>query len=267
VRPLLDLEIPAALFAAYDPQSFNSIVVMRDIGDQATFFDHDSPIDRDQAERQLALLACLHARFSNGSSPATGTLGLATWPQFFATTIEQGQEAACAKGFRAAEHLMPRRLFQREAEVWPATVESVLIHDRLPSAVIHGDCHLKQWYRTDDGTIGVTDWQCCTIGNWSRDVAYVLATSLAIEDRHAWERDLLAFYLDRLRAAGAEAPVFDDAWRLYRLNMLSALSWWTATLTPAPGMPDMQPQETSLEFVKRITHAIDDLDSLDIRVG
>jgi hypothetical protein len=56
---------------------------------------------------------------------------------------------------------------------------------------------------------------------------------------------------------------FDQTLLIYRQQLLAALAMWTSTLTPAPGSPDMQPAETSLEFIKRMSHAIDDLDALD----
>ena len=111
--------------------------------------------------------------------------------------------------------------------------------------------------------MGLADWQCATKGHWSRDVSYAIACGLTVEDRRAWERDLLRYYLDRLQAAGGERISFDDAWTHYRQQMFHALSWWTVTLAPAADMPDMQPRDTSLEFLARITHAVDDLESLD----
>lgn len=46
--------------------------------------------------------------------------------------------------------------------------------------------------------------------------------------------------------------------------MLSALAWWTMMLTPAGDMPDMQPRDTAVEFIRRLAIAIDDLGSLDV---
>ncbi|MEJ2459065.1 MAG: hypothetical protein P8Y58_13380 [Novosphingobium sp.] len=44
---------------------------------------------------------------------------------------------------------------------------------------------------------------------------------------------------------------------------MTVLAFWTNTLNPAPGMPDMQPRDSTLEFIRRITIAMDDLDTLD----
>jgi hypothetical protein len=111
--------------------------------------------------------------------------------------------------------------------------------------------------------MGLCDWQCVSIGCWARDLAYAVSATLTVEDRRAWEQDLLRHYLARLAAdAKVEIP-FDEAWRLYRQQMPAALLMWTVTLVHSPLMPDMQPREVSMEMITRITNAIHDLKSLD----
>ena len=70
-------------------------------------------------------------------------------------------------------------------------------------------------------------------------------------------------YLDRLRAAGGPQISYATAFLAYRQQLLTALTWWTITLHPAPGMPDMQPRDSTEEFIRRISTAMDDVDSLD----
>jgi hypothetical protein len=72
----------------------------------------------------------------------------------------------------------------------------------------------------------------------------------------------LQLYLEGLQGEGGPRIDFNEAWLAYRRQLMSALTWWTVTLTPPEGLPDMQPRDTSLEFIRRITTAIDDLDSL-----
>ena len=45
--------------------------------------------------------------------------------------------------------------------------------------------------------------------------------------------------------------------------MMAALAWWTGTLGQPPDAPAMQAAETSLEFIKRMAVALDDLDCLE----
>lgn len=265
VRPLLELDTPAAYLATYDPDSFNSIIVLEDIGGDVSFCDHTTPIDFEQIRSQLDLLAKLHSTFYGGSRHNATTLGMLTWPDFFEKVVSYGHEHASNNGFRAAEHVIPPRLFKRYSEVWPAIVYVNQTHRKLPTTLLHGDCHLKQWYvRNSTGSMGVSDWQCATFGHWARDVAYMVTTSLSIEDRRRWERELLGYYLDAMGSKGADVPPFEEAWTRYRQNIVQALSWWTGTLTPTEDQPDMQPRETSLAFIERFAHAIDDLDALDV---
>jgi Phosphotransferase enzyme family len=265
IRPYInDADIPRAYFAAYDESSFNSIIVLEDIESDVEFCRHWTPINFDQALSQLELLAKFHTRFENNPGLNAQAFGMVSWQDYWAACVVSDLETFSNKGFRAAEEVIPPRLFKRYEEIWPATEKSVAIHDYLPATLLHGDCHLKQWFiRNSTGKMGLTDWQGCSFGHWSRDLAYCVSTSLAIADRRKWERELLQRYLEFLKEGGAEVPSFDKAWLLYRQNLMSSLAYWTVTLTPAPTQPDMQPQDTCMEFIKRMTHAIDDLDVLD----
>src|SRR3546814_3583583 len=58
-------------------------------------------------------------------------------------------------------------------------------------------------------------------GHHMHDVNYLITTALSIEDRRSHERELLGYYLDRLKAGGVtDAPHFEDAWREYRRTLV-----------------------------------------------
>ena len=141
------------------------------------------------------------------------------------------------------------------------------MHGKLPSTFTHNDPHLRNWYIASNGEMGSCDWQTFATGHWSRDMAYTLSTALMTENRRAWEKDLVRFYIDRLQAAGGPRISFNEAWKYYRQQLFTSLAWWTLTLTPSSGSsdeapPDFQPQEATLAFIGRMTTAIDDLDAL-----
>jgi aminoglycoside phosphotransferase (APT) family kinase protein len=151
----------------------------------------------------------------------------------------------------------------RRDEVWPAIVDAVRVHERGPRSFLHSDVHIGNWYRTGDDAMGLCDWQCPSKGHWSRDVAYAISTALRPDDRRAWERGLIDRYLERLEEhAGVRVPA-SEAWDYYRQQMLHALWMWTITLCHSPFLPAMQPDDTSMEMIARITAAMADLDSLD----
>jgi aminoglycoside phosphotransferase (APT) family kinase protein len=88
---------------------------------------------------------------------------------------------------------------------------------RLPQTVLHGDTHIGNTYLLPDGRGGLLDWQLFVSGYCLHDVSYLIATSLEIEQRRLNERELLTYYLERLRAHGvADAPDFDTAFTEYR---------------------------------------------------
>ena len=266
VRPKLAIEAPRALHARFDPRSFNSIIVMEDMTDQVRFLRCDDTLSRARAESQLRLLATVHGAYYQSAELERSLAPFRTWEEFFTVTAEEaGFRDSCARGFRAAREVIPERLFKREAEVWPATLACVARHSEMPRGLIHSDVHLGNWYLAPSGELGVQDWQCTSRGNWSRDVAYALSTSLTTEDRRAWERDLLRSYLELLAEAsnGRARVPFEDAFRCYRQQLFAALAWWTGTLGQPPEAPAMQPPAVSLTFIGRMARAIDDLDALD----
>jgi hypothetical protein len=260
VRPLLDLEIPVCLHAAYDPVSLNSIVVLKDLGDSAEFCTHHTELSYEQAKDQIGLLASYHGRFYQTPSQ----LDFHTWPTLFEMYCRFDLAVQCDLGFEMARDLMPPSLFRRRAEVWPATLRAVAIHRDERHTLLHCDPHFGQWYITRPGRMGLGDWQAVCYGHWARDIAYAMSTSLSIEKRRAWEKDLIRLYVDRLAAYGV-ISTFEDAWLKYRKNLMTALAWWTSTMAPNPGTQPsaLQPKDRTREFLRRITHAVDDHQSID----
>lgn len=263
VLPTLGVRAPEALFAAYDPDSFNSIIVMRDLAGQVQFGSHELDLTLEQAKSQLRLLATLHARYYDSPELESELGEFNTWEDYFAVTVDAaGFGPACARGFDEAREVIPPALFARADEIWPATLAGVAAHSTLPRTLIHSDVHLKNWYIDADGEMGLNDWQCSCKGNWGRDIAYAISTALTPENRRTWERELIDYYVTQLQDAGITGVDFDLAWKLYRQNLFSALAWWTGTLGQPPEAPKMQPPATSREFIRRITHAIDEVDAL-----
>lgn len=264
VRPLLNIEAPQCYFARLDPDTFNSMIVLGDLSECGTeFCSHKTQMTRQRAESQMAVLAELHGNCYQSPAINAHLAQFTTWPEYFANTLAFGVKDASEQGFLDAEHLVPPALYRRKSEIWPATAASVERHRQLPPTLAHGDVHLKNWYVAETGTMGLSDWQCASRAHWGRDVAYTIATALTVEDRRDWERDLLRYYLDRMQAAGGPAVGFDEAWTHYRQQLMTALTWWTVTLSPSPELPDMQPRDITEEFVRRIATAMDDVDSLD----
>lgn len=263
-RHLLDIEAPRALLANFDPVSFASIVVFEDFGDQARFCTEDTRVDLAFARAQLDILARLHGRFYQAPELSGDLVALPTWYDRFHNLATFHLEESCAAGVEASQDYLPPELFARRAEIWPVTLRSLELLRDLPQTLCHGDVHLRNWYQRSDGTVGLADWGVAHRGHWSRDLIYTLTTALTVADRRAWEAELIAYYLDRLAAAGGARVSVDEVMHALRLSLPSAFAFWTLTLKPDPAFPDMQPTTAARTFIERIGQAMADHAALDI---
>jgi hypothetical protein len=95
----------------------------------------------------------------------------------------------------------------------------------LPYTLLHGDAHVGNTYRTQDGKRGYLDFQLSARGFCMHDVSYTIVTSLSVRDRRQHERDLINGYRQRLVELGVDSPpsfnmLFEEhrramAWNLY----------------------------------------------------
>jgi hypothetical protein len=265
IRPALEIEAPRGYHAAFDHDTFAGINVMEDVAatKRANFCSHRTQVTRPMAEQMIDLLAALHAgtwehpRFETDWRWVTG---FADWFRVGSDKMET--ERYTHKALDRAGDLIPPDVLARRRDVWPATLAATPIHERAPRVLLHSDVHIGNWYQTAAGRMGLCDWQCVTRGHWSRDVSYMLAAGLTRADRRAWERALLARYLDRIETLAGVKLTVDAAWDDYRAQMMHAFWMWTITLCHSQLLPEMQPEDTTLEMVGRIATAMSDLESI-----
>ena len=158
----------------------------------------------------------------------------------------------------AADYGLPSEI-QRLAKVLnDHDRELYKVFERGPLTLLHGDCHLGNTYRLPDRRAGLLDWQCMFRGPHMREVIYHLSSALLTPDRRNHEEELVGFYLDELRARGAPAPSFDDAWDQYRFY---AWDVWDANAMTIL-WPGLQPEHHIEKTLKHASEAIVDLDTL-----
>ncbi|MGY8635064.1 aminoglycoside phosphotransferase family protein [Bradyrhizobium sp. 14AA] len=265
LQPQLPIEAPVGYHAAFDPRSLASILLLEDLvaTKSATFCNHKTYVTRAMADDMINLLAALHARFYGDAELATRYRWVAPYPRWFTIGAEKMDlEYYTRKAFEAAAHVIPQSVLARRDAVWPAAMQALALHDSEPQGLLHSDVHIGNWYRTGAGKMGLCDWQCLARGHWSRDFAYAVTAALTPADRRKWERDLLARYLERFAALTGVKPDFDASFRNYRQQIVHALLMWTITLCHSPLLPNMQPEETTLMMIERISTAMADLESL-----
>ncbi len=122
--------------------------------------------------------------------------------------------------------------------------------------LFHGDAHPGNLYFDAGGRAGYLDWQMTMRGSWAYDFSLLVVSSLDIEPIRQYERNLLAYYLERLAAYGAsDHPSFEIAWMLYRQFAMANFFW---ALTP----DTFQPENVCTVLAHRACEAMRDLETL-----
>jgi aminoglycoside/choline kinase family phosphotransferase len=97
---------------------------------------------------------------------------------------------------------------------------------RQPRTFLHGDFHLHNLLfdaTPTARTLAVIDWQACSSGRATRDVAHFLVTGLPPDKRRAYELDLLRLYHTVLTEHRVQNYSFEQCLHDYRFTMLDEL--------------------------------------------
>ena len=265
VRPELDIETPLAYNVALDRRSWRCSMILEDIiaTKGAEVFSPATVVTREHIEGMLDLLAATHGKFWASPRLDSDFTWLRT-PDEWIKHVQHpiGYEPRSAVGMQRAESVIPKSLLGREREIYRAFLAAMQVSSEGPLTYLHGDPHIANYYLTSDGRIGIVDWQVTFKGAWGHDFAYTMLSSLSIEQRRDWERDLLAYYLDRLGVYGGQPPDLETAWEVYRRQTLYTFVGWLYTIGFGPLQPSMQPDVISMAVIERSGAAVEDLDSI-----
>ena len=252
VRPGLDLRAPRLLGASFDRSTGRFVIVLEDLAAQgAVFCDTLSRLTTDQTAAVLSTLARLHGA-THQRLPRVGWLGTnsgdallpvisGSLPRLAAKVAERSPELLSAD---AAPLL---RGYRR----WATTL------DEGPHSVLHGDPHPGNVYLHGERDAGLLDWQAVRRGNPLRDVTYHLVLGMAVPDRRAHERDLLAHYAAELAAHGGPSLDADECWRQHR--RMAAYAYVAAVFTS--GLGGLQNADIADAGLKRAGAAVSDLET------
>jgi len=226
--PRMAMNAPRCWFAASDPDSHQSIVVMEDLAPRGVRFCRvQQPHTYAQAEAFLEAMARWHAAWWDhpalleggelawvgqtfdefGWMYANRYLQLDVWAHWM--QAPRGQAVGASLRDRERMHAALRALDASRAQATPT--------------LVHGDTHPGNLYLEADGKPGFLDAQVRR-APWVQDVAYHLTASLDLLDRPQWEESLLTHYLRCLRQEGvARPPSFQQAWDAYRDELVYGL--------------------------------------------
>jgi aminoglycoside phosphotransferase (APT) family kinase protein len=234
LRDSLDCETPRVFACALDEETSRFAVAIEDLSlRSATFPSALSGLTADHLAPLMTTMAGLHAanwgrrdleRHYDWLETASRGKTASWW-------VGEGNDAVRLE----LEVPYKREAFdaggKREDRLFAAIAALQRINNAEPRTVIHGDTHIGNCYLLPNSGAGLLDWQLMRIANWGNDVAYTVMTALDVEERRKGERDLLRTYLDELRRRGVDAPDWNDAWDLYRRQMVWGIYAWLVTPT------------------------------------
>jgi hypothetical protein len=235
LRPELSVETPLGLGGRFDPHSRRFVLLMEDLGPRCPHIN--TMMDDDNISIVAAVLdtlAKLHAHYWESPRFKTDLSWLQNQIEGSLETLFDGFVRAHIVKEIAKEKI--KREFAQaagasEAQMY-AGMKAVKRHQAtLPPTFLHGDAHFGNTYALPDGTGGVLDWQVNARGFLMHDIGYFIPTALSVETRRKEERQLLAYYRDRLCSHGvSNAPNIDTLWLEYRRSMLYGfyMGWLTA---------------------------------------
>lgn len=255
VAPSVSLRFPAAYHAAHDDETGDFVLLLEDVGALGVRFP--TPSSRtpfEVARRAVEDLADLHLAYCQDASLRERVAWVG--PQIRLREYGAGMLATALEHCRSS---LPDE-FARLARFYVDHHDA--IHDEWEKgawSLIHGDCHFGNLFLEAD-RIGFFDWGCMAFMPGMRDVGYFLCMGLSVEDRRAFERELIGIYLDRVAAGGGPEMAWDEAWLLHRIHA----AYTVPASAPASiygllqGKVEFDPDVVAA-FLERSTAAIEDL--------
>lgn len=266
IQPAVNVLAPAGYFGASRRRTGQSILLIEDITRtrQVTFGDNRSVhVDRDMASSLVQALATLHGSLL-GSPRFASDLRWVISSMDLQRHLNElvAWERRTQVGLDRAADSVPAPLLDRRHDIHRCLMASLALDATRPAGVVHTDVHAGNWFITGDGRMGLFDWAAVARGQGTRDLAYALMSSLTVDDRRAWERDLVGEYTEALATASGQPADPGQVWLGYRQQTLHGLSFWLYTLGRGMFQPAMQADSVSRLNIARMAQAVVDLDSL-----
>ncbi len=257
------MPIPRVYHSAMDPCTGNSVLLLEDL---SSLRQGDSVAGCTLAEARLCIgqLARFHASWWD--SPLLEDLDWMPVREADAGAYEQIYPGAWAALIEKAGEGMPPGL-RILGDSLLADLRSIKARlSRLPRTVVHGDYRLDNcFFSTGANTqqVVVIDWEFCTRGRGTYDVATFINEAFSPERRREVEMGLLREYHSILQNNGFRGYTFDECLYDYRLSMLELFVFWIIT----GGHCDYEGERAAVYLrntLERLNTAIVDLASIEL---
>ncbi|RYP40774.1 hypothetical protein DL767_001420 [Monosporascus sp. MG133] len=198
--------LPRCFHAGFNPETALSSLLLEDAGTDALVGDDLRGATREQALLAMRTLGLMHGALR----PVLMDAEKASWLKKASWLIREpnANQAFFHEMFLSFKARYESQMAPEHLEIcerWvPALgwwIEQQLTASPEKIGVKHSDYRLDNLLFTAAGGLKVIDWQCIMAGPLVGDIAYFLACSLKVEDRRAWQDDLLRAYCDALAQA------------------------------------------------------------------
>jgi len=258
VAKTVTIRTPACHHAAYDPATGRFLLLLESLT-PAAVADQFEGLSLERTQLALGELAGLHAphwgttsvgpAIPRATDDADGAGVAELLPALFDEFLTRFGDAVSPPARDVVEWLRPRLPAYYAGNGGPTTVQ-------------HGDFRTENLLFDGHGgevPMATVDWQMVALGAGALDVAYLLTTSLDVEDRRRHERDLLALYHDRLCSLGvagydANALFEDYAFHAFQGVVMLVCA---AIIVERTARGDAM----FLTMIERSATAVDDLDA------
>lgn len=267
IIPHLEINAPRLIYQAWEAEPSESVIMLfEDMADRGiSYFPNGfTTLDYGQAARILTAMARFQAstwnspEFGEGGrwGPGTGAGENARLIRELYFDILPRSEHWTSSIASPRGATMPRLLrdADRMEKGWFRLVEMLSCHGMV---MVHGDEHLGNLGMERDGTPILYDF-LARGEPWPLGLARFLIPTLDILDRRAWEKSLLAHYLDGLKRFGVHPPSFEEAWLAYRAAAICPLMIWLNNSST------WQPEATNTANAARASAAVLDHDAFGL---
>ncbi|QXC61110.1 ecdysteroid 22-kinase family protein [Aquihabitans sp. G128] len=255
LAPTLAVRVPRCWHASVSEDATDFLLLLDDLA-PAEQGDQLAGCDVVDAEAAAVNLAGLHGPRWCDPTLADGTLAIVTADEASVLTeVLEPMTSVFTDRFAGRLRAEDQEVLERV----PAVAGSWLVGRGERFAPVHGDYRLDNlMFAPDHGPVTALDWQTVSLGLPARDLAFLLATGLSIEDRRAHEDDLVAAYHRALLGHGVTGYDLDACRDDYRYAMLQAPL--IIVLGCAVGTPSERGDRMFLAMAERSCAAIRDLD-------
>ncbi len=257
------IRTPDRYYSATDPQTGRTVLLLQDLS-QTRLGDSLAGCSLDEARLVIRLLARVHASWWD--SLRLGRLNWMPLKSADAGLYQRIYSRSWPIFVEKAGKGMPDSLLRIGESLGPHIPQ---IRDRLgdrPHTIVHGDYRLDNlFFDAPDGDrpLVVFDWEFCSRGRGTYDVATFISESFPPEVRRKEEMDLLRMYHALLKEGGVGDYSFDQCLRDYRLSMLDIFLFWIVV----GGYCDYEGERATMYLhnsLERFDAAIADLRSVEL---